>query len=487
MSLYSLKRRDFIKTSAGAVAGLALSRSPLIGQKAGAKQRKRYAIVGVGVRSQMYQDAIEKRYAEHARLVGICDTNPGRLELSQRRSKQNGSEPAKAYAAEAFEAMIREQRPEVVIVTTIDGVHHEYIVRAMELGCDTITEKPMTIDAAKCQQIIDAQRRTGKKCTVTFNYRYSPPRTQVKDILMSGAIGQILSVDFHWLLNTYHGADYFRRWHSRKDISGGLMVHKATHHFDLVNWWLGAIPTTVQAIGKRQFYTPEMGRRMGLESHHERCLTCPEAAKCGFYHNLRANKGQKELYLDNEHHDGYFRDQCVWRPEIDIEDTMNVQVLYDNNVTLSYSLNAFNAWEGYEIAFNGTGGRLEHSIVEQVYVSGTDTVQGGIKAGGVKTTLIPIRGEPQEIEPWSGAGSHGGGDRVMLDQLFLPNAENDKYLRSADQISGAYSILTGAAANECFRTGKPVNITDMVKDIGYPEYPPMAMQSGPLPMPERVR
>jgi predicted dehydrogenase len=77
--------------------------------------------------------------------------------------------------------------------------------------------------------------RTGRNCRVTFNYRYSPPRTQVKDLLMAGTIGDVLSVDFHWMLNTLHGADYFRRWHSRKEFSNGLMCHKATHHFDLVN------------------------------------------------------------------------------------------------------------------------------------------------------------------------------------------------------------------------------------------------------------
>ena len=102
---------------------------------------------------------------------------------------------------------------------------------------------------------------TGRRVRVTFNYRYSPPRTQIKDILMSGAIGDVLSVDFHWLLNTHHGADYFRRWHREKKNSGGLMVHKATHHFDLVNWWLGAMPVQVMATGKREFYTPTMARR----------------------------------------------------------------------------------------------------------------------------------------------------------------------------------------------------------------------------------
>ena len=212
-----------------------------------------------------------------------------------------------------------------------------------------MTEKPMTTDEKKCRAILDTQRKTGRKCRVTFNYRYSPPRTQVKDLLMSGVIGDVLSVDFHWMLDTHHGADYFRRWHSNKVNSGGLMVHKATHHFDLVNWWLSAVPVSVMAMGKREFYTPAMAKRLGLQSHHERCLTCPEKAKCAFYLDLAANKELKELFLDNEQYDGYFRDRCVFRPDIDIEDTMNVQVRYNTGVTMAYSLNAFNAWEGYII------------------------------------------------------------------------------------------------------------------------------------------
>src|SRR6185503_9481399 len=120
------------------------------------------------------------------------------------------------------------------------------------------------------------------KIRVAFNYRYTPVRSQVKELLMGGVIGDVLSVDFNWVLDISHGADYFRRWHSQKKNSGGLMVHKATHHFDLVNWWLSAMPVTVRAQGKREFYTPKMAKRLGLNSHHERCKTCPEKAKCGF-------------------------------------------------------------------------------------------------------------------------------------------------------------------------------------------------------------
>jgi predicted dehydrogenase len=484
----SLDRRDFLKTTTIAGLGVALGATNLAAATPPGR-RRRYAIVGVGSRSRMYQDAIEGAYAQHAELVGFCDSNQGRIALAQKRSAERRAKVPTGYLHTDFRRMVAETKPDIVIVTTMDSTHDDYIVQAMELSCDTITEKPMTTTAEKCQHIIDARKRTGRQCRVLFNYRYSPPRTQIKDILMSGEIGDVLSVDFHWLLNTSHGADYFRRWHGHKKFSGGLMVHKATHHFDLVNWWLGAVPVQVIATGKREFYTPAMAKRFGLQGHHERCHTCPEAGRCGFFMSLADNPGLKALYLDNEQYDGYFRDRCVWRPDIDIEDTMNVIVGYDNGVSLSYSLNAFNAWEGYQIAFNGTLGRIEHEIVEQVYVNAADNdaSQGAIAANGVRTRVVPLRGAPRSIEPWSGTGSHGGGDKLMLDDLFLPQPPADKYQRAADERAGAQSILIGAAANECFKTGRPVDVQKMVTGLARPDYAPMPSKTAPLPMPKHSR
>ncbi len=481
----SWDRRKFLKASANAGVAAVISQAPVLSAVEAGKDKKRYAIVGTGSRCRMYQRAIENDYSKYADLVGLCDVNIGRLKLAQERSRQHGKPVPPIFMAGEFDQMIAEQKPDTVIVTTVDGYHHLYIIRGMELGCDVISEKPMTTDAGKCQKIVDTQRKTGKRCTITFNYRYSPPRTQLKDILMSGEIGEVLSVDFHWMLNTFHGADYFRRWHSQKKYSGGLMVHKATHHFDLVNWLLSAVPVIVGATGKREFYTPKMAKRIGLSSYHERCHTCPEKDICGFEMDLSASESLKALYLDNEKYDGYYRDRCVFRPDIDIEDTMNVLVTYDNGVTLSYSLNAFNSWEGHTIIFNGTKGRIEHTSKEKIYVSGTNTEQGGIVRGGTSTVIIPLRGPTRAVEVWSGEGSHGGGDKVLLDDLFLPNPPKDKYLRAADQRAGAYSILTGVAANRSIETGNFVKIPDLVKEIGMPSYPAMPPKVGPLPMPAK--
>lgn len=133
-----------------------------------------------------------------------------------------------------YNEMIRQTRPDISIITTMDSSHHEYIVRSLDAGVDVICEKPMTIDAEKTRAILEAEKRNNRKIIVTFNCRFMPGRKRVKELLDGGAVGRVLSANFEWLLDQRHGADCFRRWHKFLKNSGGLLITKATHHFDFV-------------------------------------------------------------------------------------------------------------------------------------------------------------------------------------------------------------------------------------------------------------
>ena len=415
----------------------------------------------------MFRDAIAITHAQSAELVALCDVNQSRLALSAHSVPDIGGNGIATYLAEDFDRMLEEQQPDTVIVTTPDFLHDEYIVRALRAGRNVMTEKPMTIDLARLKRILDAQRETGKTVTVTFNYRYSPARTQLKELLMSGVIGEITAIDFRWYLDRVHGADYFRRWHRYKDKSGGLLVHKSTHHFDLLNWWAGSTPKSVSAIGKRDFYTPDMAVKLGLEGHGERCHTCPVANRCEFRMDLEADHALKELYLDAEEDDGYWRDKCVFAEDITIEDTMQVQAQYASGASLNYTLVAYSPWEGLEVKFHGTKGELTHKHIEV----------HGVFAGGNRdkterdnvTTELHLAGKlPERLAVWEGSGSHGGADPIMLGYLFDPkNMPADRYGRASDQVSGAWSILTGIAANASIaRDGERICIDDMLSQAG---------------------
>lgn len=162
---------------------------------------------------------------------------------------------------------------------------------------------------------------------------------------------------------------------------------------------------------------------------------------------------------------------------------MNAVVDYDTGATLSYSLNAFNAWEGYSVAFNGTKGRIEHTVMESSYISGAETPQGATE--GVRTRVIPLRDAGYDVVPWTAEGNHGGGDRLMLEDIFAPDPAGDRYRRVADERAGAWSILVGIAANRSLETGARVRISDLVPGLEKPDYAPMPTRDDPVPMPPR--
>ena len=317
-------------------------------------RRKRYALVGAGGRALSFVEAVVRRFADHCELSGLCDTNPARLDYYSRYVVEElGGRPVPVFDAGDFDAMVRQTHPDAVIVTTVDAFHHRYIVRAMELGCDVITEKPMTIDAPRCRAIMDAVRRTGRSLTVAFNYRWRPGCTLVRRLLQEGVIGEVVQVDMDYLLDTSHGADYFRRWHREKEKSGGLLVHKATHHFDLVNWWLDAVPETVFGMGRLAFYGRENAAIRGVSVPYDR-YTGHDTSSDPFALDLSGDERTRALYLEAEKYDGYRRDQNVFGDGVSIEDTMSLLVKYRTGVVLNYSLNAYLPREGFSVAFNGT-------------------------------------------------------------------------------------------------------------------------------------
>ncbi|MGH9881029.1 MAG: Gfo/Idh/MocA family protein, partial [Pyrinomonadaceae bacterium] len=325
-------RREFVAASAKtAVAATAVSMfGSSVANGATSLAKNRVALVGTGARgTSMWGRQLLSEQGDRVEMVALCDINPKRVEAGKRLIGTD----APTYTD--LDRMLKEIRPDTLIVTTIDGTHHEQIERAMKFGCDVITEKPMTTTAAKCQVILDAEKQSGKKLTVAFNYRFSPRAEKVKELLMSNAIGPVTSVDFSWYLDTRHGADYFRRWHAYKASSGSLFVHKATHHFDLINWYLEADPVEVSALGQLRTY----GRNGKFRGRS--CRGCSYKDQCQFYWDIAKDPTLMSLYVECESADGYLRDACVFRQDIDIYDTMAAQVRYSNGAMMSYSLNAF--------------------------------------------------------------------------------------------------------------------------------------------------
>ena len=450
-------RRRFLRSVSLLAASAAM---PLNAFAFGKKEKLKVALVGTGIRgTSFWGKRLVENYSDILEFVGLSDINPGRLEYGK---KYIG---VSCPTFVNFDEMIENTRPDLVIVTTKDSNHHEFIIKGLRMGCDVLTEKPLTVDEDKAQDIIDAEERYSKNLIVGFNYRWSPYSTKIKELLANNTIGELRSVDFHWYLNTYHGASYFRRWHGLRQDSGTLWVHKATHHFDLLNWWIDSDPEEVFAFGDLEFYG-ENGPFRG-----DKCRTCQHKGECAFFWDITKSKRMMDLYVNNEKYDGYIRDNCLFRPEINIYDKMSAQVKYANNVVLNYSLTTYSPYEGWRVAFNGTDGRIE-AWLDIPYMNNKSINQAEMHAKEMEQT----NKEEAEFEPiivqklWQDfetvkvpieRSGHGGGDRRLQDKIFLHPDEKDPYDRAAGIRDGVMSILIGIGARKSIETGEPIRIAEL--------------------------
>jgi len=454
-----IDRRAFIQQSS-LVAG-SLMVNPMVSSSVKPLAKKRLALVGTGGRGNgFWGKSILENYRDHVEFVGLCDINPGRLEYA----KTYIGADCKTFLN--FDDMMKEAKPDTVIVTTVDATHHEFIIKALNYGSDVITEKPMTTDEIKCQQILDAEKKSGKKVTVGFNYRHNPHATKLKELLTNQRVGKITSVDFHWYLNVYHGADYFRRWHAFVNKGGSLWVHKATHHFDLLNWWLDSDPVEVMAFGQLDHY----GKNNAFRG--KTCRDCNHTKECKFYYDITKSKENVNLYVNNERHDGYYRDSCVFRSDIDIWDKMSAQIVYANGVTVNYSLTTYSPYEGWKIAFNGFNGRIDSwedipfqkADVDQANRHSAEMTQNKDEKPESFDEIFVMdnfsrQGETIYVPKYK--GGHGGGDRRMHDLIFN-NAKNENpYKIMAGTRDGAMSCLIGIAARKSIAMKRSVKISEL--------------------------
>lgn len=217
-----LTRRNFLKTTGATLLSSMLISPTLANVMSNLTTKKKIALVGTGIRGiTFWGKFLNDEYGDVIQFVALCDINPGRLAYGK---KYIGVD---CPTFTNFDEMLKKTDIDLLIVCTVDSTHDEFIVKALNKNLDVVTEKPMTTDEKKCQSIIDAQRKSKGKLINAFNYRYGLLFTKLKDLIQSNEIGDLVSIDLNWYLNTYHGASYFRRWHGLRDKGGTLLLHKS--------------------------------------------------------------------------------------------------------------------------------------------------------------------------------------------------------------------------------------------------------------------
>ncbi|MDD6308501.1 MAG: Gfo/Idh/MocA family oxidoreductase [Clostridia bacterium] len=419
---------------------------------------KRFVLVGTGHRgTQAYLTQIPKELSDCVEIVAVCDRNSARAKAAIQYAELS----VPVYTD--FDKMLAEINPDGVIVTTIDATHDEFIIKALEAGCEVVSEKPLTTDGDKANAIKAAEDKAGGHVTVTFNCRFMPFFVRIKELLKEKVIGDIYDVHYEWMLDTSHGASYFRRWHRERKNSGSLLIHKSTHHFDLLNWWLEDEPEAVNAFGARRFYIPSH------QPHGERCLTCPYKSTCKFYFDITRDDFYNKMYYSVENEDGYIRDQCPFSEEIDIEDNVAMNIRYKGGTVVTYNLVAYAPYEGMKIVFNGSEGRMEViNIASQcfgenpvkeirIYNRCNEEIVYHMPANSMLTKFMV--GADQVTK--DNLGGHGGSDPLIRAAIFR-GMQQDPLGQMADLRAGIMSLGIGAAANVSMKEHRAVELKEIL-------------------------
>jgi hypothetical protein len=207
-------------------------------------------------------------------------------------------------------------------------------------------------------------------------------------------------------------------------------------------------------------------------------MGCGAFDACQLKLDLTRSRALTALYTDNEGYDGYFRDRCVFSADIDIEDTMQALIAYESGVVVNYLLTAYDAAEGYRVVFHGERGVLTLETIERAYVR----EDGGLVRPALPETssvvVQPLFAKPYRLVIPEAEGSHGGGDRVMLEHLFRDPAD-DPFGRAADERNGAWSALVGIAANAAIASGGEIRLDNIARDIPRPTPPAALFGAGP--------
>ncbi|UUZ96465.1 Gfo/Idh/MocA family oxidoreductase [Paenibacillus sp. P25] len=423
--------------------------------------RKKYAVCGVSTRANgMFIRPMLETFRAHCDIVGLLDADPRRFENCFRKFPALQGLPV--YLPDEFDRMLEETKPDVLIVAGADHTHADYIVNGLKHGLDVFSEKPMVTTGADCRRVLDAQKNSDGTLYVAFNYRYSPIHSRIKELVLEGRVGRVTSIDLNWYLDTYHGASYFKRWNRKRSRSGGLSVHKSTHHLDLVGWWIGQKPVEAFAYGALNYYGPE-GELNPAREDGRFCGTCRVKPDCAYF--MRWSTRSKEIVPEDDHlsqletkpgsYTDYRADGCIFDSEIDIEDTYTAAVKYDGGALLSYSVNFSLPYEGYRLAVNGTKGRIETREV----ISG----RASYPVPEQTIEVFPLFGGKETIHVVPRPGGHGGGDPPLLEDLFLGPDPHRAYEIMAGAEAGAYSVLTGEAIWKSAHSGLPVRIADLLE------------------------
>jgi predicted dehydrogenase len=387
------------------------------------------AVVGAGNRGSAH-GGWTLSHPDRARVVAVAEPRAARRD---RLAAAHGI-PASNTFTSWREVADRGRIADAVLICTQDAMHVEPAVAFAELGYHVLLEKPMAITEADCWRIVEAVEDAGVVFAVCHVLRYTSYTRLVKQLVDSGRLGELMSVQHLEPVGFWHHAhSYVRGAWRREDTATFMLMAKSCHDLDWLHYIVGRPIRRVASFGGLAHFRPE-NRPAGAA---DRCLDCAVEQACPYsavrfysrYLDRDAN-WPLDAVVDRRteadltaalRHGPYGR--CVYACDNDVVDHQVVAMEFDGGPTGTFTMTAFNAGGYRRTRLFGTRGELDGD--------GETIAVYDFLTGASENLQAHTSGDA------TAGGGHGGGDWGLMDAFVRAVATGNR----AHILSGARESL----------------------------------------------
>lgn len=406
-------------------------------------------IIGAGNRGRVYS-RFSTRFPQHMKVVGVSDI----LESRRHAMGDTHDIPQENRLGHYREVFQRPKFADVVIISTPDDCHYEPCMKALEMGYDVLLEKPVAQTEKECRDILAQTKKYNRIVAVSHVLRYAPYFIALKQTVDSGIIGDVISIQHMEPIEYAHMAHSYVRgnWRSEKATTP-IILAKSCHDLDIMRWIIGKPCRTISADGSLHLFKKENAP----EGAPLRCTDgCPHETECPYnaidvYVKRKAHLGVFDLKdrKDNEEIMGKLRTtgygRCVYHCDNDQPDHYVASMVFDGDVTGSFTMDAFTPWGGRRTRIMGTMGFIEG-----------DSKKFTVWDFKTRTPKVWSM-EVEEVAEYKGSG-HGGGDLALVRDFVEAVALQDDNRLSSSLDDSIESHVMGFAAEKSRKSMKKVKV-----------------------------
>lgn len=415
-------------------------------------------LIGAGDRGTNYTGYMEKM-PEKYEVIAVAEP----LKERRERIKERHNIPEN-MCFEDFNGLLNLGKiADIAIVSTMDRDHFAPAMKAISLKYDLLLEKPISPDPSECLKIANAAKENGVNVLVCHVLRYTPMFNTVKNLIDDGAIGEIVSINHEECVGNVHQSHSFVRgnW-GNSTRSSFMLLQKSCHDIDILQWLIGKKCKKVQSFGALTYFN----EKNAPKGAPERCIDgCPVADTCPYnsvklYYEDKKNmwfrcaSTKKPSPTDEDVEKALRTTQygkCVFHCDNDVVDHQTVNMLFEDDITVTFTMNAFNKG-GRFIHIMGTKGELRAALDSVTPITVYDFL--------TKTTS-----EYDAVASNSITSGHGGGDEGIVNALYDLIALDKKAKSISDISVSCDNHIVVFAAEEARKTGTIVDIDEFKKGL----------------------